>query len=69
MCLPAGWGLELEVEELRESLVVVEAEAVVRRGHRRLQRQERLQLHRFWKAQGVALALDWFGGWQYLYFY
>lgn len=42
----AYWALELEVEELGKALVVVEAEAVVRRRHRRLQRQEWLQLQR-----------------------
>lgn len=38
--------LELEVEQFRQALVVVEAEPVVRGRHRRLQRQERLQLQR-----------------------
>lgn len=36
--------VELEVEQLREALVVVEAEAVVGGRHRRLQCEERLQL-------------------------
>lgn len=40
---PSCWALELEVEELGEALVVVEAEAVVGGRHGRLQRQERLQ--------------------------
>lgn len=50
-------ALELEVEEFREPLVVVQAEPVVRRRHRRLQRQERLQLQRFWNATNTRFVI------------